>query len=56
LALAQARQVKRLLESKNPGLRCRLIKIKTIGDEFQSVELFKKNGVGVFTKSLRKNF
>ena len=54
LALAQAAQVKRRLERLNKGLRCRLVVIKTTGDEFQTVELFKKTNIGVFTKALEK--
>ena len=45
LALAQSNDVKRRLEKANPSVRFRLVKIKTLGDEFQSVELFRKSGV-----------
>ena len=54
LAMAQAKEVKRQLEKRNPQARFRLVKIKTFGDEFQSVEIFKKNGVGVFTKAIER--
>lgn len=54
LALAQAKSVAALLRSKNRSLRTRIIIIKTLGDEFQSVELFKKTNVGVFTKAIEK--
>lgn len=54
LALAQAKSVAALLRSKNKDLRARIVIIKTLGDEFQSVELFKKTNVGVFTKAIEK--
>ena len=54
LALAQAKGIRRLLRTKFPWLRTRLVIIKTAGDEFQSVELFKKNNIGVFTKALEE--
>lgn len=55
LALTQANAVQRLLEKKYPGVLFKQVVIKTYGDEFQSVELFKKNQVGVFTKALEKH-
>ena len=54
LALTQARQVKRMLEKRNPGVRFRLVTMKTFGDEFQGVEIFRKTNVGVFTKTIEK--
>ena len=54
LALAQTKQIEKLLRLKNPKLHTRLVIVKTIGDEFQSVELFKKNNIGVFTKKLEE--
>ena len=54
LALAQAGQVKRLLEKASPNERFRLVTVKTFGDEFQSVESFRQNGVGVFTKAIEE--
>ncbi len=54
LALAQAKGVQRLLRLKLPRLRTCLVVIKTFGDEFQGVELFKKNNIGVFTKRLEE--
>ena len=54
LALAQAKEIKRLLQIKFPRLRVRLVVIKTTGDEFQGSELFKKNNIGVFTKTLEE--
>ncbi|HXV19181.1 MAG TPA: hydroxymethylbilane synthase [Candidatus Omnitrophota bacterium] len=54
LALAQAKSVAALLKSKNKGLRARIVIIKTLGDEFQSVELFKRTSVGVFTKAIER--
>ena len=52
--MAQARQVLRRLKTQNPSRKFRLVLIKTTGDEFQSVELFKKTNVGVFTKAIEK--
>jgi hydroxymethylbilane synthase len=54
LALAQSADIRRRLQRANPRTRFRLVTIKTLGDEFQSVELFKKSGVGVFTKAIEK--
>ncbi len=54
LALAQAGDVKRRLEKANPGVRFRLVVVRTEGDEFQSVELFRKNGTGFFTKAIEE--
>ena len=55
LALAQAGGVRRALEKKHPALRFELIVIKTFGDEFQGVEIFKRTNVGVFTKAIEKS-
>ncbi len=54
LALAQARQVLRLLKARHPKRRFRIVIVKTTGDEFQSVALFKKNNIGVFTKKIER--
>lgn len=54
LALAQSNEVMRQLQRRHPAVRFRLVKIRTEGDEFKSVHLFKKNGVGVFTKEIEK--
>lgn len=54
LALAQATEVKRRLERTHPNVRFTLVKIKTLGDEYQSVAFFKKTNVGVFTKAIEK--
>ena len=54
LALTQAKFVKHALEKLNRKIRFEIIIVKTVGDEFQSVELFKKNNVGVFTGELEK--
>ena len=54
LALAQAGRIKHRLESLYPRVEFRLVIIKTTGDEFQSVELFKKETIGVFTKAIEK--
>ncbi len=54
LALAQARQVMGALRSKNPGTVFKIVVIKTLGDEYQSVELFRKNDTGFFTKTIEE--
>ncbi len=54
LALAQAKSVARELQKKNPGVDFKLSVIKTTGDEYQAVELFRKNNIGVFTKEIEK--
>ncbi len=54
LALAQTGQVLKALRRKNPGVRFEARVIKTTGDEYQTVELFKKTNIGVFTKELEK--
>lgn len=54
LAQAQAREIKRRLKKLNPSLSFCLSIIKTAGDEYQGVALFKKNNVGVFTKAIEK--
>ena len=52
LALAQAGDIQNQLRKKNPGVNFKLTVIKTTGDEYQTVELFKKNNIGVFTKEI----
>ena len=54
LALTQAGDIQKRLEKVFFGRRFKLVIIKTKGDEFQGVELFKKNNIGVFTKSIEK--
>lgn len=54
LALAQSTQVMRKLKHFFPKEHFKLVIVKTLGDEFQSVELFKKTNVGVFTKKLEE--
>ncbi len=54
LALAQAKEISRLLKKKFPKHRFRLVIVKTAGDEFQTVELFKKNNTGVFTNAIEQ--
>lgn len=54
LALAQATGVLRRLQKLHPGQRFELVKIRTTGDVFKGIELFKKNGIGVFTKEIEK--
>ena len=52
LALAQARQFLRRLKKKNPGTRFQLVTVRTFGDEYQGVEIFRRKNVGVFTKAI----
>lgn len=54
LALAQAGQIQSRLKRLFPKISFDLVVVKTMGDEFQGVELFKKNNVGVFTKTLEE--
>ncbi len=54
LALAQSNMVRRQLARYYPRMNFKLVVIKTTGDEYQTVELFRKNNVGVFTKELEK--
>ncbi len=54
LALAQASEVRRKLARLCPGVKFELVQIKTHGDEYQSVEIFKKMRAGVFTKEIEK--
>ncbi len=54
LALAQSTQVQRRLVNLYPSMQFKLVIIRTAGDEFQSVELFKKTNVGVFTKAIER--
>ncbi len=54
LAVAQAEGIRRRLARLHPGLKFRLVKVRTTGDEFQGVELFKKNNIGVFTNKIER--
>ena len=54
LALAQAAQIRRKLKTFFPKIRFEFSIVKTEGDEYQSVELFKKNHVGVFTNAIER--
>ncbi|MBI3315463.1 MAG: hydroxymethylbilane synthase [Candidatus Omnitrophica bacterium] len=54
LALAQAGEICARLRAKFPQKKFKLVVIQTAGDEFQSVEIFKKGGVGIFTKAIEK--
>ncbi len=55
LAMAQARQIQRLLKKKYQAHSFKLVPVKTLGDEYQSVEIFRKSNVGVFTKAIEKS-
>ena len=52
LALAQARDIRRRLAGRHPKTRFQIVVVSTVGDEFQSVEIFKKTNIGVFTKAI----
>jgi hydroxymethylbilane synthase len=54
LALWQATWVKERLEATNPGLTCRLEKIKTTGDKILDVALAKVGGKGLFVKEIEE--
>jgi hydroxymethylbilane synthase len=54
LALAQSGQIRSRLARLHPDVRFTLVKIKTAGDEFKGVELFRQTGIGVFTKAIEK--
>ncbi|MGH7197213.1 MAG: hydroxymethylbilane synthase, partial [Candidatus Omnitrophota bacterium] len=54
LALAQAGEIQRRLSARWPGLKFTRVVIRTEGDEFQSVELFRRKKTGIFTKAIEK--
>ncbi|MBI3251785.1 MAG: hydroxymethylbilane synthase [Candidatus Omnitrophica bacterium] len=54
LALAQAGEIQKKLRSRFPKTIFKIVIVKTLGDEFQAVELFKKNKTGVFTGAIEK--
>lgn len=54
LALAQTRQIVRALRRANKGARFRLRIVKTYGDEYRSMEIFRGTSIGVFTKELER--
>jgi hydroxymethylbilane synthase len=54
LALWQAEYVKRTLETLNPGLECRLVKIVTKGDKMRNVPLAAIGGKGLFIKEIEE--
>ncbi|MGH7198012.1 MAG: hydroxymethylbilane synthase, partial [Candidatus Omnitrophota bacterium] len=54
LALAQAREIQTCLSRRHPRVTFKLVILKTAGDEFQSVELFRRNKTGVFTKAIEE--
>lgn len=55
LALAQAGQVRDRLRRLFPRVRFEITVIRTRGDQYQSVELFRRTGTGVFTKELERH-
>lgn len=54
LALAQTRHIVRLLRRANPGVSFSIRTVKTYGDEYRSMEIFRGYAIGVFTKELEK--
>ena len=54
LALAQTKEALAIFKKKFPNLIFRIVPLLTEGDEFQSVEIFKRGGEGVFTKGVEK--
>ncbi|MBI5345480.1 MAG: hydroxymethylbilane synthase, partial [Deltaproteobacteria bacterium] len=54
LALWQANWVKSEIESRNPGMRAVLEKIKTTGDKILDVPLAKVGGKGLFVKEIEE--
>ncbi|MCG3176069.1 MAG: Porphobilinogen deaminase [Candidatus Omnitrophica bacterium] len=54
LALTQTRQIVRVLRRANPGTRFEIVTVKTYGDEYRSMEIFRKTSIGVFTKELER--
>jgi hydroxymethylbilane synthase len=52
--MTQSALVMRQLKKNFPKEKFRLVEIRTLGDEYQGVELFKKTNVGVFTKKLEE--
>lgn len=54
LALAQTQRIVRVLRRANPGVRFSIRTVKTYGDEYRSMEIFRGSDIGVFTKELEK--
>ncbi len=54
LAMAQTAETLIALKKKFPSVQFKVVTVSTLGDEFQSVEIFKKGGEGVFTKAIEK--
>jgi len=54
LALWQANHIKDLLEAEHPGLKVKLLKIKTKGDKILDVPLAKVGGKGLFVKEIEE--
>lgn len=52
--MAQSGEIRRRLARLHPDVRFTLVKIRTAGDEFKGVELFRQTGIGVFTKAIEK--
>lgn len=54
LAMAQTAEALTALKKKFPSVIFKIVPVSTLGDEFQSVEIFKSAGEGVFTKAIEK--
>ena len=54
LALAQTTEALVALKKKFPSTKFKIVPVSTFGDEFQSVEIFKRGREGVFTKAIEK--
>lgn len=54
LAMAQTAEAVTALKKKFPSFSFKIVPVSTLGDEFQSVEIFKREGEGVFTKAIEK--
>ncbi|EDO18151.1 hypothetical protein Kpol_1031p58 [Vanderwaltozyma polyspora DSM 70294] len=52
LAVAQSTKVKELIEEQFPQYECRIVALKTLGDQIQSKPLYSFGGKAVWTKEL----
>lgn len=54
LALTQTAEALAALKRKFPSFKFMVVPVSTLGDEFQSVEIFKNGEEGIFTKAIEK--
>ncbi|SCU81196.1 LAMI_0B05138g1_1 [Lachancea mirantina] len=54
LAVAQSHEIKNMIESEFPHLRCTIRALKTLGDQVQSKPLYSFGGKAVWTKELEE--